>query len=74
MSGGDGTDSVLKYMLSDVCGLLRLRPVVPGSSGRRLLRPMVSNAYPFAGNPWVRSTRDPGSFPQSAREVGGAVR
>jgi hypothetical protein len=29
MSGGDGMDSTLEYMLSGVCGFLWSRPIVP---------------------------------------------
>jgi hypothetical protein len=72
--GGDGIDLVLEYILSDACGLLRLRPFMPDSYGRRFPRPRVGNAYPFVGSSWVRSTGDPGSFPGSTREIGWAVR
>jgi len=30
MSGGDGIDSTLGYILSDVCGFLLLHPFMPG--------------------------------------------
>jgi hypothetical protein len=30
-SGGDGIDSALEYMLSDVCELLWLRPIMRGA-------------------------------------------
>jgi hypothetical protein len=38
VSGGDGMDSVLEYILSDVRGLLRLRPFVPDSLGQHFVR------------------------------------
>jgi hypothetical protein len=74
MSGGDGTNSVLKYILSDVRGLLRLRPFVPGSYDRHFPRPGVGNAYPFVGSHWVHFARDLGSFPRLMREARWAVR
>jgi hypothetical protein len=51
VSGGDGTDSVLELILLDMCGLLQLRPFVPGSYGHHFLRHGVGNAYPFVGSP-----------------------
>jgi hypothetical protein len=51
VSGGDGMNSVLEYILSDKHWLLRLRPFVPGSYGYRFRRPGVGNAYPFEGSP-----------------------
>jgi hypothetical protein len=67
-------DSVLEYMLLDVCGLQWLRPFVPCSYSHRFPRARVSNAYPFVGSPRVRSTGDPGSFPGLVREVRWIVR
>jgi hypothetical protein len=31
MSGGDGMDSTLEYILSDTRGFLQLRPFMPGA-------------------------------------------
>jgi hypothetical protein len=74
MLGGDGTDSLLKYILPDACGLLRLRPFVPGSYSGRFLRHVVGRAYPFEGSPRVHSSENPGSLPRSMGEAGWAVR
>jgi hypothetical protein len=49
MSGSDGMDYVLEYILSDALGFLRLHPLVPGAYGHRFLRPEAGNAYPL----WV---------------------
>jgi hypothetical protein len=44
MSGdGDGMDSTLEYILSDVCGFLLLCPFMP--------RPRAGNVYPLRGAP-----------------------
>jgi hypothetical protein len=56
VSGGDETDPILEYILSDARGLIQLRPFVPGSYGRRFPRLGVGKAYPFVGSPRVRST------------------
>jgi hypothetical protein len=63
-----------RVYIADVCGLLRLRPFVPGSYGHCFPRPRVDNAYRFEGNPRVHSSGDPGSLPQSMGEAGCIVR
>jgi hypothetical protein len=73
-SGDDGTDLVLENILPDARGLMWLRPLVPGSYGRRFPRPRVGKAYLFVGSPRVHSTVDPGSFPRSTREAGWVVK
>jgi hypothetical protein len=74
VSGGDEADPILEYILSYARGLIQLRPFVPGSYGRRFPRLGVGKAYHFVGSPQVHSTGDPGSFPESMREAGRAVR
>jgi hypothetical protein len=51
MSGGDGMDSTLKYMLLDACGLLWPRPIVPGAQAAASRSPGASNAYPLLRAP-----------------------
>jgi hypothetical protein len=67
-------DNILKYILLDVCGLLRLRPFVPGASGRHFPRPGVGNAYSFAGSPQTCLIGGPGLCPGLTREAGGVDR
>jgi hypothetical protein len=74
VSGSDGMDLVLEYILLDACGLLRLHPFVPGSYGRCFPRPGVGNAYPFVGNQRVHDTGVPGSFLRPTREARWVVR
>jgi hypothetical protein len=71
MSGGDGNDSTLKYILSDAHGFLQLCPFIPGALGRRLLSPGVGNSYPFVGSLWASLTKGSGLCPRSTKEAGG---
>jgi hypothetical protein len=49
MSGSNGKDSTLEYILSDACGFLCLHPYVPGAKGHRFLWPRAGDAYLFVG-------------------------
>jgi hypothetical protein len=46
MSGGDGMDSILECVLSDMRGFLLLRPFMLDAYDRCYLRPEVGGAYP----------------------------
>jgi hypothetical protein len=65
MSSGDGMDSTLKYILSDVCGFLLLHPFVPDTTAAS--RSPERAMFICCGEP-------PSTFdwrPGSTREVGG---
>jgi hypothetical protein len=57
-------NSVLKYILSDACGLLRLRPIVPGSYDRRFLRSWGRQCLSIYGKPLSALYRGPRSLSQ----------
>jgi hypothetical protein len=63
MSGGDGMDSTLEYILSDACGFLLLCPFVPGDQGRCSPRPGVGDAF-CCGKPPSTFDQGPRSLPQ----------
>jgi hypothetical protein len=69
MSGGDGMDSALEYMLSGVHGLLWPRPIILGTQTAPSCTPGVSNAYLFLRALGMFGQR-PGSHPRSRREAG----
>jgi hypothetical protein len=64
MLGGDGMDLVLKYILSDALGLLRLHLFVPGSYGRRFLRSWGWQCLSVCGKPTGVLYWGPGSQPR----------
>jgi hypothetical protein len=51
MSGGDGMDSTLNYILSDMRVFILLGPFVPRAKVHRFLRPEVGDANPLWGAP-----------------------
>jgi hypothetical protein len=51
MSGGDGMDSTLEYVLSDAHEFLLLRPFMPATEDCRFPRPRASDVYPLRRAP-----------------------
>jgi hypothetical protein len=51
MSGGDGIDLTLEYMLSGARGLQWSRPIIPGSQDATSRSPGAGNAYPLLRAP-----------------------